>query len=142
MQTIFLPSFGLYLFLTVQELIDCSLCRRLIFCPVVCNGGDLGLVQLCTQHFWDGVNTEEIHETCWYDDFRPSDMKPAEFIKFIDYYKNPMNIKYERNWKNHYRRIFITSIFDPHEMYSNVPEETREQWIRRMRIIHMERPFN
>ena len=93
-------------------------------------------------HFWDGVNTEEIHETCVYDDFRPSDMKPSEFIKFIDYYKNPMNIKYERNWKNHYKRIFITSIFDPHEMYSNVPEETREQWIRRMKIIHKENPFN
>nr|WQA30107.1 MAG: rep protein [Cressdnaviricota sp.] len=94
-------------------------------------------------HFWDGVNTEEIHETCWYDDFRPSDMKPKEFINFIDYYKNPMNIKYERNWKNQYKKIYITSIFDPHEMYSTISEEDKVQWLRRMKIIHMEgNPFN
>lgn len=88
--------------------------------------------------FWLGVNTIHPVTTCWYDDFRPSDMKPSEFINFIDYYKNQMNIKFVGNWTNQYTKIFITSIFDPHEMYANVPEETREQWIRRMKIIHVE----
>lgn len=88
--------------------------------------------------FWNGVNTVHPVTTCWYDDFRPSDMKPSEFIKFIDYYKNQMNIKFVGNWVNQYTKIFITSIFDPREIYSNVPDETREQWIRRMKIIHKE----
>lgn len=91
--------------------------------------------------FWLGVNTIHPVNTCWYDDFRPSDMKPNEFINFIDYYKNQMNIKFVGNWVNHYNKIFITSIFDPKEMYAGVPEETREQWIRRMKIIHKEK-FN
>lgn len=87
--------------------------------------------------FWLGVNTLHPVNICWYDDFRPSDMKPNEFINFIDYYKNQMNIKFVGNWVNHYTRIYITSIFDPREMYAGVPEETREQWIRRMQIIHV-----
>lgn len=92
--------------------------------------------------FWDGVNTTHPSEICWYDDFRPSDMKPSEFIKFIDYYKNPMNMKYIRGWKNEYKKIFITSIFSPHDIYQNVKEESKKQWIRRMKIIHKEDPFN
>ena len=95
--------------------------------------------------FWLGVNTLHPVNTCWYDDFRPSDMKPNEFINFIDYYKNQMNIKFVGNWVNHYTKIYITSIFDPTEMYAGVPEETREQWIRRMKIKHVEKkrtPFN
>lgn len=88
--------------------------------------------------FWDGVDTTHPKDICWYDDFRPSDMKPSEFIKFIDYYKNPMNMKYVRGWKNQYKKIFITSIFSPREIYQNIPEEAKEQWIRRMNIIHKE----
>lgn len=92
--------------------------------------------------FWDGVNTTHPTEICWYDDFRPSHMKPSEFINFIDYYKNPMNMKYVRGWKNEYKKIFITSIFSPHDIYQNVQEESKKQWIRRMKIIHKEDPFN
>jgi len=88
--------------------------------------------------FWDGVNTEEPSEIAVYDDFRPSDMKPSEFIKFIDKNVHPMNIKYERNWFNRYKRIYITSIFDPHEIYSSIPEEAKNQWLRRTEIIHVE----
>lgn len=93
-------------------------------------------------NFWDGVNTTHPTEICWYDDFRPSHMKPSEFINFIDYYKNPMNMKYVRGWKNEYKKIFITSIFSPHDIYQNISEESKEQWIRRMKIIHKEDPFN
>lgn len=93
--------------------------------------------------FWDGVNTEEPSEIAVYDDFRPSDMKPSEFIKFIDDNVHPMNIKYERNWMNRYKRIYITSIFDPKEIYSCIPEEQKNQWLRRTEVIHViGNPFN
>lgn len=93
--------------------------------------------------FWLGVNTVHPVTTCWYDDFRPSDMKPVEFINFVDYYKNQMNIKFINSWLNQYKKIYITSIFDPHEIYSCIPEEHKNQWLRRTKIIHMEgNPFN
>lgn len=89
--------------------------------------------------FWIGVNQLMPVKTCWYDDFRDSQMPAAEFINFIDYYKNQMNIKYSPSWVNQYERIFITSIQSPYEIYKNLPEETREQWIRRLKIIHKEK---
>ena len=89
--------------------------------------------------FWIGVNQMLPVKTCWYDDFRDSQMPAAEFINFIDYYKNQMNIKYCPSWINQYEKIYITSIQSPHEIYKNLPAETREQWIRRLKIIHMEK---
>ena len=41
--------------------------------------------------FWHGV-TEDC-AVCLYDDWRDSHMKPAEFINFIDYNKQKMNVK-------------------------------------------------
>lgn len=88
--------------------------------------------------FWIGVNQMIPVKTCWYDDFRDSQMPAAEFINFVDYYKNQMNIKYCPSWINQYERIFITSIQSPHEIYKNLPEAKR-QWVRRLKIIHMEK---
>lgn len=89
--------------------------------------------------FWLGVGIYQPVKTCWYDEFRDSNMPVAEFIKFVDYYKDQMSVKYCPGWVNQYERIFITSIQSPHEIYKNLPEESREQWLRRMKIIHMEK---
>ena len=89
--------------------------------------------------FWIGVNQMLPVKTCWYDDFRDSQMPAVEFINFIDYYKNQMNIKYCPSWTNQYEKIYITSIQSPHEIYKNLPDETREQWLRRLKIIHMKK---
>lgn len=89
--------------------------------------------------FWLGVSIYFPVKTCWYDEFRDSNMPVAEFIKFVDYYKDQMSVKYCPGWVNQYERIFITSIQSPHEIYKNIPEESREQWLRRMKIIHMDK---
>lgn len=84
-----------------------------------------------TNGFWIGVNTD--CNTALYDDFRDSHMKPSEFINFIDYNIHNLNTK-GGYVKNTFRHIFITSIQDPHCIYSNCPEEYKEQWLRRMEI--------
>lgn len=85
--------------------------------------------------FWHGIGNSEI---ALYDDFRDTHMKPTELINFIDYYIHPMNIK-GGSRKNEYKEIYITSIQDPEKIYSNMPEEYKKQWLRRMKeIIHFE----
>lgn len=71
-----------------------------------------------------------------YDDFRDSHMKPSEFINLIDYNVHPMNIK-GGSMMNEYKLIIITSVQDPHNIYHNVDDEPRRQWLRRMEIIEM-----
>lgn len=88
--------------------------------------------------FWQGVNCFNMPETCWYDEFRSSSMPAYEFINFIDYYVNIMNVKYHTGVKNKYKNIYITSIEDPKELYKNMPEEARQQWLRRLDIIKLE----
>lgn len=88
--------------------------------------------------FWQGVNTLAPEEACWYDDWRDSSMPASEFINFIDYYRNQMNIKWCPSWVNNYKLIFITTIQDPHEIYKNVTEEQRGQWERRITAINIE----
>lgn len=84
--------------------------------------------------FWIGVGNAKC---AIYDDFRPSDMKPSEFINFIDYNKHTLNIK-GGSKQNEYTRIFITSVIDPQYMYSGmISDEPRKQWMRRMEIIHL-----
>lgn len=89
--------------------------------------------------FWIGVNQMIPVKTCWYDDFRDSQMPAVEFINFTDYYINQMNIKYCPSWVNQYEKIYITSIQSPYEIYKNLPDEARNQWLRRTTIIHMEK---
>lgn len=84
--------------------------------------------------FWNGV--VDGTGCCIYDDFRDSHMKPSEFINFIDYRVHNMNIK-GGNVKNKYDLIIITSIQSPHEIYKNISDETREQWLRRMEELQL-----
>lgn len=91
-----------------------------------------------SNQFWLGVNHYFPAKTAWYDDFRDSQMPASEFIKFIDYRKHQMNIKFVPSHLNQYEKIYITSIQSPYEIYRNLPDEAREQWIRRTTIIHME----
>ena len=89
-------------------------------------------------NFWVGVSLDETVKIAWYDDFRDSDMKPSEFINFIDYYVNDMNVKCG-HVPNHYQVIFITSVQPPEELYKNMTlEEPRKQWMRRLNVIHVE----
>lgn len=87
--------------------------------------------------FWHGIGGDYVEGVAVYDDFRDSDMKVSEFINFIDY--NIHNLNYKGgSAKNKYRLIIITSVQDPKEIYKNVKGEPRKQWIRRMKIIHLE----
>lgn len=87
-------------------------------------------------NFWAG--TKEQKGACLYDDFRDSHMKPSEFINFIDYNIQLMNVK-GGGHKNLYTFIIITSVQDPEEIYKNVEGEPRRQWLRRFtEIIHMQ----
>lgn len=81
--------------------------------------------------FWHGVGEAEV---ALYDDWRDTHMKPTELINFIDYYIHPMNVK-GGSVKNKYKKIYITSIQSPEEIYKNMPEEYKKQWLRRIKEI-------
>ena len=85
----------------------------------------------CENGFWIGCHDD--CDICLYDDFRDSDLKCNEFIRFIDYNKHIMNIK-GGSMINNYKLIIITSIKSPWELYKNKNEEEKKQWIRRMDI--------
>lgn len=85
-------------------------------------------------NFWEGADGET--KTALYDEFRPSHMQASEFINFIDYNKHLMNIK-GGEVRNNYNFIVITSIFKPTDIYKNLPEEDKIQWLRRMEIINL-----
>ena len=61
-------------------------------------------------------------------------MTASEFINFIDYRSHNLNVK-GGTVRNNYTKIIITSIQSIDELYSNMPSEAKQQWIRRM-IIH------
>lgn len=69
-----------------------------------------------------------------YDDWRSSHMSASEFINFIDYNCHNLNTK-GGTVRNNYNKIIITTIQSPFEIYSNMPEEARKQWLRRIKII-------
>lgn len=83
--------------------------------------------------YWNGTGKAKI---AIYDEFRDSSMKPSEFINFIDYNKHQLNIK-GGSIINNYELIIITSVQNPKDIYPNVGNEPREQWLRRMEIIDM-----
>lgn len=83
--------------------------------------------------FWNGTGTAKI---AIYDEFRDSSMKPSEFINFIDYNVHPLNIK-GGSIINRYELIIITSVQNPKYIYSNIGDEPRKQWLRRMEVIDM-----
>lgn len=80
--------------------------------------------------FWEGVGKAEC---CVYDDFRDSHMPASEFINFIDYNRQLLNIKGGVR-SNNYKFIVITSIQNPEYIYSRMGDEPRQQWLRRIKI--------
>lgn len=86
--------------------------------------------------FYLGVNPSGNAKICVYDDFRDNHMKASEFINFIDYNKHFMNIK-GGSRLNDYSLIIITSIQRLNNIYSNVQEEQKQQWIRRINLIDL-----
>lgn len=83
--------------------------------------------------FWIGIGNAKV---AIYDDFRDSHMKASEFINFIDYNKHYMNIK-GGSKINNYLLIIITSVQKLENIYSNLKDEPRKQWERRIKIINM-----
>lgn len=83
--------------------------------------------------FWIGVGNAK---AAIYDDFRDSDVKASEFINFVDYNKHYMNVK-GGSVLNNYELIIITSVQKLKNIYSNVPDEPRKQWERRIKVINM-----
>lgn len=83
--------------------------------------------------FWNGTGKAKI---ALYDEFRDSSMKPSEFINFIDYNVQQMNIK-GGSILNKYELIIITSVQNPEYIYKNIGDEPRKQWLRRMEVIDM-----
>lgn len=71
-----------------------------------------------------------------YDDFRPSHMSASEFINFIDYNVHNLNVK-GGSMRNKYNLVIITSVIPPEDLYVNMTEEARAQWMRRMRVIDL-----
>lgn len=86
--------------------------------------------------FWNGVSEDGISKAAWYDDFRDSSMPVQEFINFIDYYANQMNVK-GSHVLNRYQFIFLTSVQDIEDIYKNVSGEPRAQWMRRVEQIEV-----
>lgn len=87
-------------------------------------------------NFWLGVGSAKI---AVYDDFRDSHMKASEFINFIDYNKHYMNIKGGTKL-NDYELIIITSVQKLKKIYKHMPEEGKNQWMRRVELIDMYKP--
>lgn len=83
--------------------------------------------------FYQGVGSAKI---CFYDEFRDNHMKASEFINFVDYNKHQMNIK-GGSKLNNYELIIITSIQPLNQLYKNVQEEQKEQWMRRIILIDL-----
>lgn len=83
--------------------------------------------------FWSGIGDEKV---AIFEEFRDSIMKPDEFIKFIDYRKQRLNIK-GSSCLNNYTTIIITSVQDPEHIYPSVAGEPRIQWLRRMQVIDL-----
>ena len=100
-----------------------------------------------TDKFWNGVSMDNMTQVALYDDFRDYHIPPSEFIQFIDYYYNIMNIK-NSFVVNKFKYIFITSIQSPYDLYKKYQksenifvsndeyaEEAKEQWLRRFTEI-------
>lgn len=102
------------------------------YCNIYNLSGEYDAVKF-NNGFWLG--THKGSKIALYDDFRPSDMKANEFINFIDYNKHILNIK-GGNLINEYELIIITSIINPCDIYQNMKEEEKMQWIRRLKIYH------
>lgn len=88
--------------------------------------------------FWTGLNNTE---AALYDDWRDTHMKASEFINFIDYNKQVMNVKHSFKL-NTYSLIVITSVLRLEDIYKDADFEYREQWTRRVKEIKMSVVYN
>lgn len=81
--------------------------------------------------WWDGYDR---HETVVMDDFRASNMKMNELLKLIDRY--PHRVECKGSFRQMLsKKMYITSIMHPKEVY-NLPEEPVQQLLRRIdRIV-------
>nr|QKV51295.1 putative replication associated protein [Crucivirus sp.] len=93
----------------------------------------VNIVSYTSGGFWEGVGLANV---ALYDEWRSSHMKPSEFIRFIDYNKQNMNVK-GGIARNNYTTIFITSVERLKAIYGNVGGEPRLQWERRIKLIDM-----
>lgn len=84
--------------------------------------------------FWSGVNSEG--KVLIYDDFRDSHMPASEFINLIDYNRHQMNIK-GGSVINNYELIICTSVIPIKQLYKNLPDEPKKQWLRRCDVISL-----
>lgn len=89
----------------------------------------------CVDGFWHGV--VDGTGAAVYDDYRPSHLSASEFINLIDYNVHNLNIK-GGSVRNQYDLVIITSVIDPEDLYMNMPEEARTQWLRRMKVEHID----
>ena len=89
-------------------------------------------------NFWLGINGIECSGAAVYDDFRDKDMPANEFINFIDY--NIHNLNYKGgSAQNKFDLIIITSIQSPTEIYRKMKSEDKKQWLRRIKIINLDK---
>lgn len=87
-------------------------------------------------HFWLGGFTGRT-KVAYYEDFRDTQMPPEEFINFIDYYVQTVNIKNQTYGKNLYTTILFSTIQNPNVIYEkSMTQETRDQWLRRVTVYY------
>lgn len=86
--------------------------------------------------FYSGIKNHKC-KVMLYDDFRDSHMKASEFINMIDYNKHTMNIK-GGSEVNDFNIIIITSIQHINNLYRNLGDEPKKQWLRRITFINLD----
>lgn len=89
--------------------------------------------------FWMGFTNQT--RIALYDDWRDSHMVASEFLHFIDYNKQVMNVK-GGFMLNNYTIIIITSILRLKDIYQDASLEDREQWMRRVEEIFLSVVYN
>lgn len=89
--------------------------------------------------FWMGFSNQS--RIALYDDWRDTHMDASEFLHFIDYNKQVMNVK-GGFMLNNYTIIIITSILRLKDIYQDASLEDRAQWTRRVKEIFLSIVYN
>lgn len=84
--------------------------------------------------FW--LNVVDGKGAVIYDEFRDSQLPASDFINFIDYNIQTLRV-FGGSMRNQYEFIVITSVQCIDEIYHNMPDEPRQQWMRRVKVIDM-----
>lgn len=75
---------------------------------------------------WHGVTKHRSKEVALYENFDDTDMDIREFVSFIDYYVNPMDVTHSYS-TNNYRHIFITSVKSFDKLYPQADRNDRKR---------------